>query len=71
MARRPGLRKARDIVDIDAEARPPFQIVLREPLCDPLDVEAEPVNCPKSKLPTLPAEMAEIGFDLNLKDLDS
>jgi hypothetical protein len=66
-----GWGKARDSVDIDGESRRPFQVVLRGPLRDPLDAEAEPVNRPESKLKTLPAEIAEIGFDLNLKDLET
>lgn len=66
-----GWGKARDSVDIDSETRRPFQVVLRGPLRDPMDEQAESVNRPEPKLPALPAEMPEIGFDLNLKGLES
>ena len=65
-----GWGKARDIVHIDGEeARRPFLIVLRGPLRDPLEEETEPVESPGRKLPALPTQLPEIGFELNLDDL--
>jgi hypothetical protein len=65
-----GWGKARDIVDIDGETRRPFQIVLMGPHRDPLE-EPEAVEQAEPKLPALPAQMPEIGFELNLKDLET
>jgi hypothetical protein len=42
---------------------------MRGPLRDPLEEEAEPVDSPGRKLPALPTQMSEIGFELNLEDL--
>jgi hypothetical protein len=65
-----GWGKARDILHVDGEeARRPFLIVMRGPLRDPLEDEAEPVDSPGRKLPALPTQMPEIGFELNLEDL--
>src|SRR5262245_52148149 len=65
-----GWGKARDSVDIDGEGRQPFQIVLRGPLRDPLEEEPEPVDQLHSSVPALPAQMSEIGFELDLRDLE-
>jgi hypothetical protein len=66
-----GWGKARDIGDIDRETRPPFKIVLAGPLRDPFEMEAEPVDRPDRNLPALPAQMPEIGFELDLRDLET
>jgi hypothetical protein len=66
-----GWGKARDIVHVDGEeARRPFLIVMRGPLRDPLEEEAVPVDSPGRKPPALPTQMPEIGFELNLEDLE-
>ena len=62
-----GWGKARDIVEVEGEARRPFMIVLPGYRRDPLE-EPEAVEQAEPKLPALPAQ-TEIGFELNLKDL--
>ena len=65
-----GWGKVRDVVHVDGEeARRPFLIVMRGPLRDPLE-EPETVEQAEPKLPALPAQLPEIGFELNLKDLE-
>jgi hypothetical protein len=62
--------RPKETVELAREPRRPFKIVLRGPHRDPLEVEAEPVDHPERKLPALPTQMREIGFEPNLEDLD-
>ena len=65
-----GWGKAKDDIQIEGEARRPFMIVLPGHGRDPLEVEAEPVDQPDRSMPALPAQISEIGFELNLEDLE-
>jgi hypothetical protein len=53
----------------EGSGRPPFMIVLPGHGRDPLE-EPETVEQAEPKLPALPAQMEEIGFELNLEDLE-
>jgi hypothetical protein len=62
--------RPKETTKLEDETRRPFQIVLRGPLRDPLE-EPEAVEQAEPKLPALPAQLPEIGFELNLRDLET
>ena len=64
-----GWGKAKDDIQIEGETRRPFMIVLPGYGRDPLE-EPETVEQAEPKLPALPGQMPEIGFELNLEDLE-